>query len=857
MVQRQTQEFNLQLGNSPAIQQSGTGMASPNVAKFQKAPVSVSDNTAVNSVLGVLAKGTQQLGQQYMYRQLEEAYMRGAAAVNNAEAKAALGSNPLTADWETAGFRDTAAKIQAANLDASIITEMPVLRTLEPDQFQQHLTKLRDEFAPALEGMSFEQRKVMLGQRMASERAATAKYMGARTEYIREETQLGYNSGANQNARALKTVRGNLAEYQALAMKSIVDTPMAVLADPRLRREDKQAMLEEFVLLHLTPENNNLAIYEMMSNGFTAPDGTKVPPLLDVLPQSKRDDLSRKYMTAKEDVKGLAFEQWYTAHGKITSDFDNLNAPLPTEDEYRAFLREGLENRLIKDTQSEMNRFYDAQRKRETTSLASSRYLAGDNQGNRDYGIDPDEALKATEEQLRLRMPGDAAGQVRVLMTAGVQAGQTNAFKAVGRRVDEAISTLGTHKDSTVSPQAAALVDSVIQTVQSAKADARADILINLKSGMSPENSEKLESYLAALRRNPDPQQAWRIAADDIMEKRKLSKSQLASDAALLASENRKLVNNLDATRMTGLDFGFGIVEQLPGVGLPFRGSMATYDTSRFVAPWAASKLKAEFEASIRGEYKVALQRVTDRHPDWKAETRDLEARADMQRRTIKTANGPLFVPEGTTIHQFIGVDSKDYTSERIGQAIDRLYPAPKEGAITWKVDTFGDIVGTQFDSRGEDTGIRVNLKPADVAGKLKDLDAERVAQSRAVYGSGTAAKAKNGTAVTFNGKNTAGVPAAAMFQFRSEFLPTIDLDIKPSKDMTPDLAYKQITDAHGKQAMQLVRAVGLSANTTATVDLIHLVSNQNSANKDRVRKSKWYAELGERHKAQIDSLLK
>jgi hypothetical protein len=77
----------------------------------------------------------------------------------------------------------------------------------------------------------------------------------------------------------------------------------------------------------------------------------------------------------------------------------------------------------------------------------------------------------------------------------------------------------------------------------------------------------------------------------------------------------------------------------------------------------------------------------------------------------------------------------------------------------------------TELDPQGNSVGSRRPVDFRDVASKIKQMDDEETAKAAELYGPGRSVPLPSGASVSYNGKNSAGVDAEWMLQFRDKLV--------------------------------------------------------------------------------------
>lgn len=785
MVTRQSQPLELQMANEPAIQQSRGGFVSPDKAKFAVAPIEAqkTSNDVVDALVGVLAQGTQKLAIQKMHQTLEEKYLEGAAAAARGEAEDTIESNVFTRDWATAGFRDTTAKLKAAELDSRLAFDMKKLRELPPAEFERYLTEQRNQLAPMIPGMSFEQRKGMLGQRIMAERAAITQHAAEHASFILERKQGALTTKNQQQITTMTALREkSLGQpVHAASYESSVDAWHAglvqdIVDDPAWTMRKRGDLVYEAAKFALSAENNHITAYERIRDRTVKmPDGT-TRTLMSLMTSDQAEKLATDYHQSKNALQGVRGQGVYQARAMLNARMENPfeAGGVPPKEEVAAHIQAELSIDPKYNSSAIWEKWATAAMKYEKVGLAASAYQTNDVTTLRQRGIDPDEGLQATLRQWQAqRMPPQK--QMENLMTLGTVQGHANALKEVGRRLEGTIGSLGI-PGREIDPAAMAEVNTQLMRIQQQKEAGREDLLYSTLSGMSETSARKVQYFLANTHMNPAD--AWQKAHDNTIKVESMTPQERAAVAQSNVKDNLDLVRDFSATGWFGAvgNFAGSVVEQATG-GRFQAGASATAAVTPAFSPFKKQKVVDEVNLQLRRAYQEELQYAGQSDPFLSTAQRDVIAKSNLQRRMVPTENGGIFLPRGTTVQSVFGGTGPDavqkLTPSRVGKAIDTIYQPPEEGGnVVWSVNAAGTVTGKVFDAAGRETKQTVVINPKDVTEKLREMDRDDAKTAGVYFGAGTTyidPKAK--VPVEYNGRNTAGVTGDWMHALRTDLV--------------------------------------------------------------------------------------
>ena len=134
-------------------------------------------------------------------------YLEGQAKAYLAKSEDEIQGNPLTRDWEVAGYRDTMGKLALADQKASFQEDITRIRTMSKPEFEAYMAARRKDMLPALNSMSKEARASMAGQLLLQDRADTTTWGAEHTKYIIEQKSAAVATLWNTALQTMHTVQ--------------------------------------------------------------------------------------------------------------------------------------------------------------------------------------------------------------------------------------------------------------------------------------------------------------------------------------------------------------------------------------------------------------------------------------------------------------------------------------------------------------------------------------------------------------------------------------------------------------------------------------------------------------------------
>lgn len=752
MVARQSQPVSF--GSSVAagqLQGSQLGSARVDPMAAQATP------DTVDIVLGALVPSMNKLANTALETGLEEAYLNGVSTAATKQSEEALGQNPITADWERAGYRDTMGRLAHADAEAKLLQDMPRLRQLTPEQFQQELGKRRASLLPQLEGMSRKQRESMLQQFAASEFTSIKQHAAEHQKYIVETRLAGIQAQARSSVALLNSSRDkDLASYAGAIEK--FQLVMENLAnDDAIPGEAKGKAAKEIAAFAL--QSDHLRVYDTLMEPQW---GDKPNPMLQYLSFDDSVALSQAARQAEERTEGLRSMTWQNQDAAISAKI--AGGELPDEREYDAHLQEGLRLRFISGGQynSLKEEYFKQKMESGNSHVAAAAARAGDKQTLFNLGVSDEKAVQMFEASVR----GQPLTAVVPQLIDMSQKGMAPAGKRAGELTAGAWSELQFSPEKMLPENVKLLEQTVAQLDLLESQGKKAGI-----AGYLSAFDEGTRSFVEQYRLHRKTGASHTAAASKASEALKLHQGKTLQQKAsgLAADQSWKDFKDAQTSWFRTPGNALAWAKDFVGIGEnnvlmrnltigtgAFPGEKGEAFARAALAPiWSAVMEEAEKEA-IRnpgnaGEpaFNIALAEVAGK-------------------RIIPTAQTPVLIPANVNIKALLGANASHSLSD-VGRAIDRLGQPAKGFRRVYEMDRFGNLRYRDWNDKGQQGSEQI-VTPAAIRQSLLDMDVEATGKASKVYGPGKTVKQGN-AAVTFNGNNTAGVRNELAFEFRESLI--------------------------------------------------------------------------------------
>ena len=719
-------------------------------------------------------------GSQAMAISQEEAYLNGAQKAGMGEVETTLSSDPLTGNWETAGFRDIMGKLTFADANADLNADWGRNRELSPEKFQDKLAQTSARVTQQLEGMSLEQRKAMLGQQVMADRAAMKRYAKEHTAYIGEQyvkpiqaTLFGQLQNLTSTKRDKDLYNPNAELYHTTMVGS-------VWMDPAIMEDVKKSMITDAIVGALDSNNTSILTLARERNAVAGADG-KLHPVYDVLDEAQRHKINAAGVAAEGRVHGIKLQQFGSELGDMVVANNNPDLPMTPWPDYESKIREGFDNGYFKDPKEAESRkveYWTQYRKKNLTDTLATAWATDNKAVIYNLGETDSTAGKAHSDWMG-RQKLSPPQRIASLLDIATRTQSPYAWRKIGEETNPAFAQAFHSTETT--PQSMEQIGAfmgALSKIPSGDSQAKADLLGAL--------TEETQAAVLTL-------QAFTATTADVGAALDMTRARIASDSVFTKGDRearqtkmqKSRSDMLDNMQSTGYIVGatnvLGSVINAITLGTFGKDSPANAKLLE-VQPWLTnSGIVNEKMASGKrrvGEEYARLSMLYLNHDHKMLETM---AKAAAANSSIPTIHGPLVLNADSSkdIQGFFGVP-KSVAPDLIGKALGQ-WITPKEGQdISYDVSPNGRILMQIWNK----AGMRVDTKsfdPKEIAPYIEKVKVMEAAKFDAHSGSGTAVKATDSVkSVVFTGENTALVPHETAHSFRQSLVEQEGVTLKP-----------------------------------------------------------------------------
>ena len=773
------------------LQGSQLGAARVDTAAAQAAP------DAIDMTLSALVPSVSKVAETAFQTGLEEAYLEGVSRAATDQSEEALGQNPVTRDWELAGYRDTVGKLAHAEQEAKLIQDMPKLRQLPPEQFKEELGKRRAALLPQLEGMSRRQRESMLQQFAASEFTQIKQHAVEHQKWISEQRIAAIQAQAKSTSALYKSARatGDSSSIAAAGVKwqqvmQDLATDEAILPDAK----SKLALqIGQFALA-----DDQLPVYDLL---MADKWGDQDNPMKQYLQLDDAVALSQAARQSEERTEGLRSQAWQNQDAALSASIDS--GQLPDERDYQAHLTQGLQFRFISGGQynSLMEAYYKKKADTSQSSAVAAAARAGDLGGLFRMGADDEKGVKAWEQTVRDQPLAAVVPQLIEMGNKGLK----YASKRAGELTAGAWSELQFNPEKML-PENVQLLHQTVSQLDTLEQQGKKAAMAGYLSAFDDDTRSFIEQYRIHRRAG----QGHVAAASKASETLKLhSGKTLQQKASGLAADQRwqdfksartswySLPGNAwaFAKDFVGLTDNSTLMRRLnisTGIGNPFSDKDEAF---------ARAALAPIFNAVMDEAEKEAI-----RNPGNAGEPAMNIALAEVAgKRIIPTNETPILIPANVNVKALFGTNDS-HTLADIGKAVDRLGKPADGFRRVYEMDRFGTLRYRDWNDKAQ-PGSEHILTPAAIKQSLLDMDKAKTAAANAVYGPGRVVK-QGDVQFTYNGDNTAGVSNQAAYDLRQSLIKFEGIAAVVKPDVN-----KKAVDSKGMPV--LTGGVGVSSTNT------------------------------------------
>lgn len=762
---------------APQGQVGGAGQATG-------AAIEVGDSGWRDNMLAQFAK----MGASHLDKMADVAYsnlvLEGQAAAGVIESEEELQGNPLTRDWKLAGYRDTMGKLALADSDAQFSADIKNLREGNSDDLQTYLSKRRDKLMPGIAGMSREARASATGQLLLQDRAATQTWASEHTKFIIEQKQQAI---AAQHSVALRTFGATQAMYRigdtsekdfSARLQSTAGTMVgAVWMDSSLPDDVKTNAT--FEMLQMTLSNDSTELYDYLAQN-EVPDGKGgSSTLLSRLGMKQQQQLANTYRDAHTRTSDQRNLYQMANIASIEAQLDN-NAYKGTYEDLDEILAPQVMRRVITGEKRTaiLNKFMDAQYKRDASAPLVQMALRGDTDGIFKSGATQKDVMDAVDASL-IASGASAPQRLQTYLQMGL-AGTPGGFARTGEVLGPALRQMRS-KDGTVLPQHLDTWKSINTTVRTAEARGNMSAREQVLSGMS-EDDRMFASRVFALTDDGKPAEAAVAAAADAEAREAaMTPSMRAARAQGVSTEVSKAIDAIEPRNLlqTGWLHLKSIVSDEAAADVAIRPRTTTSWRDGIFSNTPTVELYAK---DARQALEDESRRVLLVNPTARAEDVILTAKTNVAARTIQTRHGQIILPHRADAAQIFGVGQANLA--KVGPAIDKILTETKADA-KWHVQfTHRGVFAQEYDRSGAPVGTGSYLDPKNVRTAVEELMKDERTTAGLRYGVGKEVKV-GGVKLRYNGDNTAGVSAEDMLKLRDNLVESEGVTAEVKKDLS------------------------------------------------------------------------
>lgn len=774
MVLRTSGQLNISTPQgAPQVRQSGVGSVNPDVRKFsqgQAGGTAPETQGTSDRIIDSLIPLGQKVAQTAFKEQLESKYLEGVQAAAQGQSEEELSTNPLTADWTKAGYRDTIGRVAISQHQAQLQLDLPRLAQGTPEQFKQYMDEKRKPLQDQLEGMSKQQRAAMFGQMANDEVSAQKKYTTTRAAWILDQEEKSIQQSMTVRRGNLDAAKSDMQLYQHEVNGFVGAIYKDVWQNPKLTPKMQMDMTRQAA--EYASSSDNVAVYDALKNTEVAfADGTKGTMMsrLSFEDQVKVDTAHRSAVDRVKVTRSQDFETWAAATKVALDDpnstqvftFDEIDKQLKVADS-SGILGSGKREAMMTSL------FKNLARNGDNAVLAKA-YATGDQGAMFSRGKSQEDGLNAW---LKVNKDAPLPQVVQGLMVIGNNSGMDSALTKAGEYLKAPFATLGNQDE--VLPENAKIVSdtlSALTIAEKTNPGARAKFLQSMSS-----EQQDLALFMTEAQKegNTDPLTITKIARAKVLQNQ--SSGGLISELRAKAiKEDAPVVQEIDDYQLLGMLS----VKAKNWIG------MGPSDKQRLSTGrgWYES---ADRTAEIRAQGQVALSEELDtirrNSPFLSADSRRTKALAAVAARAVDTESGPLIMPRGQTVQSYFGVP--EYADRAmVGQAIDTMMKPADGNRISWSISPdnkllFKELNGSNQvvpNSNGMSSGI---LDPKAVAPFVQQQLDKEAAKASNEQGPGVTVQG-----VQYNGLNTANVEPKHMLALRGDIVKSEGVSKTPYAD--------------------------------------------------------------------------
>lgn len=779
-MQRQYQAPEFRVRDTREFQHVQVAAADTRVAP----PLVVGDDSWRDKMLEQLGGNAANMLNKMADIEFSNLYLEGQAKAGVIESEEELQGNPLTRDWQVAGYRDTMGKLALADTEAQFAVDIAKLREKGPEEIQAYLATRREKLMPALGSMSREARAAAAGQLLLQDRAATKTWTTEHAKFIIEQKSQAVHTQWNTSLRTLGNaqIKKQLGELQDKdyneQLRSTVGTMVqSVWMDGSLPQGVKQQLT--FEMLQNALSNDSVDLYDFVaSNGI--PDGAGgVSTLMSRLTGEQQGKVANAYREAQSRTRDARNMAVAAQVANLEAQIDN-DAYTGTYEDLTGMLDPMLVSKGItgERRQGIINKYLDKQYKGEQNSALAELYLRGDLNGIFSAGKEQTDGLKALDAMLT-RRKASPEQRLNAYLQSGLN-GMDGGFKKAGEVLGTALRQVRS-PDGTVLPQHLATVRTINNAVRQAEERGQTGIRVALLSGLAEGDRMFAERVFAQVDGGASYDEAVLKATDTEAKEAQLTPAVKAAQTQQVAKAVTAEIAALESRGVLSSTWTWAksIFSSDAASDLQLRPWSGVGDRDG----WFSDGPTVQFYTQrVREELSNEANHVLLQSPGASADQVISVAKANVAARTISTRFGPLTMPRNVKLEDAFGVGKGNQAA--IGPALDAMLKETKEDANWQLAFVNGRLFAQEVDRTGQRVGTGTYLNPKDVSTKIKQMTDSEQEKANNVFGSGRRVQQGDVT-IQFNGLNTAGVPATWMMGYRDNLVNHEGIRATPYQDLS------------------------------------------------------------------------
>ena len=779
-MQRQYQAPEFLVRDTREFRQSQVAAADTRVAP----PLIVGDDSWRDKMLEQLGGTATNMLNKMADIEFSNLYLEGQAKAGVIESEEELQGNPLTRDWQVAGYRDTMGKLALADAEAQFAVDIAKLREKGPEEIQTYLAARRNKLMPALSSMSREARAAAAGQLLLQDRAVTRTWATEHAKFIIEQKSQAVHTQWNTSLRLLgnaqiKKQLGELrdGDYNEQLRSTVGTMVQSVWLDNSLPHGVKQQLT--FEMLQNALANDSVDLYDYVASNAIPDEAGGTSTLMSRLTGEQQGKVANAYREAQNRTRDARNMAIAAQVANLEAQIDN-DAYTGTYEDLLAVLDPMLVSKGItgERRQGIINKYLDKQYKGEQNSALAELYLRGDLNGILSAGKEQADGLTALDAVLA-RRGASPEQRLNAYLQSGLN-GMEGGFKKAGEVLGIALRQVRS-PDGTVLPQHLATVRAINDAVRRAEASGQTGVRVALLSGLSEGDRMFAERVFAHVDGGASYDEAVLKATDA-----EAKEAQLAP--AVKAAQTQQVAKAVTA-EITALE-PRGVLSSVWTWAKSIFSSDAANDLK--LRPWSGvgdrdgwfgdGPTVQFYTNRVREELANEANHVLLQNPGASADQVISVAKANVAARTISTRFGPLTMPRNVNLEDAFGVGKGNQAA--IGPALDAMLKETKEDANWQLAFVNGRLFVQEVVRTGQRFGTGTYLNPKDVRAKIKQMtDAEQEKASN-VFGSGRRVQ-QDGVTIRYNAANTANVPTTWMMSYRDNLVNNEGIKTKPYRDLS------------------------------------------------------------------------